>query len=34
MNAFDAAQVLSVAFVKPQKDVLADLLVPTRTAAG
>jgi len=28
MNAFDAAQVLAVAFMKPQAEVMADLLMP------
>jgi hypothetical protein len=28
MNAFDAAQVLAVAFMKPQAEVMADLLSP------
>jgi hypothetical protein len=28
MNAFDAAQVLAVAFMKPQGDVMADLIAP------
>jgi len=28
MNAFDAAQVLAVAFMKPQNEVMADLIAP------
>jgi hypothetical protein len=34
MNAFDAAQVLAVAFMKPQGEVLAELIRPNRTAGG
>ena len=30
MNAFDAAQVLAVAFMKPQNEVMADLLAPVK----
>lgn len=30
MNAFDAAQVLAVAFMKPQNEVMADLLAPAK----
>lgn len=28
MNAFDATQVLAVAFMKPQNEVMADMLAP------